>query len=104
MSSSSGWGRNGRAGRRERPRPSTRGIGRSRASLTGYRNEEETMTTETGQGFMLNRRRLLTLTATGVSAAALGAFSGVRSARAADTIRWVSPRGTIEVLDDYAYW
>jgi len=28
----------------------------------------------------------------------------MRGARAADTIRWVSPRGTIEVLDDYPYW
>ena len=53
---------------------------------------------------MMNRRRLLTLTATGVSAAALGAFSGATTARAADKIRWVSPRGTIEVLDDYPYW
>src|ERR1700753_1706344 len=50
----------------------------------------------------MNRRRLLTLTASGVSVAALGGFGG--AARAADTVRWVSPRGTIEVLDDYPYW
>ncbi|MFZ0207833.1 MAG: ABC transporter substrate-binding protein [Roseiarcus sp.] len=62
------------------------------------------MTKQTGQSLMMNRRRLLTLTATGVSAAALGAFSGATTARAADKIRWVSPRGTIEVLDDYPYW
>jgi len=38
-----------------------------------------------------------------VSATALGTFAG-RSARAAELVRWVSPRGTIEVLDDYPYW
>jgi NitT/TauT family transport system substrate-binding protein len=54
--------------------------------------------------FMIGRRRLLTLTAAGVSAAAIGGFGAIRHARAADTVRWVSPRGTIEVLDDYPYW
>jgi NitT/TauT family transport system substrate-binding protein len=54
--------------------------------------------------FMIGRRRLLTLTAAGVSAAAIGGFGTIRHARAADTVRWVSPRGTIEVLDDYPYW
>ena len=54
--------------------------------------------------FSINRRRLLTLTAAGVSALSLGTVGGTRSARAADTVRWVSPRGTIEVLDDYPYW
>ena len=62
------------------------------------------MTTETGQRSMMNRRRLLTLTATGVSAAAFGALSRPTPAYAADTVRWVSPRGTVEVLDDYPYW
>ena len=51
----------------------------------------------------MDRRRLLTLTAAGVSMATLGRF-GVGTAYAADTIRWVSPRGTLEVLDDYPYW
>src|SRR5215210_3143110 len=51
----------------------------------------------------MDRRRLLTLTAAGVSMATLGRF-GVGTAHAADTIRWVSPRGTIEVADDYPYW
>jgi NitT/TauT family transport system substrate-binding protein len=54
--------------------------------------------------FMIGRRRLLTLTAAGVSAAAIGGFASVQRARAAETVRWVSPRGTIEVLDDYPYW
>ncbi len=53
---------------------------------------------------MIGRRRLLTLTATGVSALTLGSLAGTRPARAADMIRWVSPRGTVEVLDDYPYW
>jgi NitT/TauT family transport system substrate-binding protein len=53
---------------------------------------------------IIDRRRLLTVTAAGVSALALGSLAGMRQARAADTIRWVSPRGTIEVLDDYPYW
>jgi NitT/TauT family transport system substrate-binding protein len=53
---------------------------------------------------MIGRRRLLTLTAAGVSAFTLGGVTGSRQARAAETVRWVSPRGTIEVLDDYPYW
>ena len=52
---------------------------------------------------MIGRRRLLTLSATGITAAALGGL-GSPEAHAADTIRWVSPRGTVEVLDDYPYW
>ena len=58
----------------------------------------------TGNDLLMSRRRLLTLTASGVSVAALGALGGATSAYAADTVRWVSPRGTIEVLDDYPYW
>jgi NitT/TauT family transport system substrate-binding protein len=50
---------------------------------------------------MIGRRRLLSLTAAGVTATA---FGGVRLANAAETVRWVSPRGTVEVLDDYPYW
>ena len=53
--------------------------------------------------FRLNRRRFLA--ATGASAVALGAGLSPRPAGAvAGTVRWVSPRGTIEVLDDYPYW
>jgi NitT/TauT family transport system substrate-binding protein len=54
-------------------------------------------------GMPIDRRRLLTLTAAGVSVAALNSF-GMGRAYAADAIRWVSPRGTLEVLDDYPYW
>lgn len=53
---------------------------------------------------MISRRRLLSLTAAGVSVAAIGGLRGVDRAYAADKVRWVSPRGTIEVLDDYPYW
>lgn len=53
---------------------------------------------------LIGRRRLLTLTAAGVTATAFGGLAGSRQARAADTVRWVSPRGTVEVLDDYPYW
>ncbi len=53
---------------------------------------------------MIGRRRLLTLTAAGVSTLAVGGFAVTRPALAADKIRWVSPRGTVEVLDDYPYW
>jgi NitT/TauT family transport system substrate-binding protein len=55
-------------------------------------------------GFVMNRRRLLTLTAAGISATAIGGLGHMRRARAAEVVRWVSPRGTIEVLDDYPYW
>ncbi|MDP1732044.1 MAG: ABC transporter substrate-binding protein [Devosia sp.] len=52
----------------------------------------------------IGRRRLLQLTAAGVTLSALGL--GARSAFGQDAapIRWVSPRGTLEVLDDFAYW
>jgi NitT/TauT family transport system substrate-binding protein len=58
--------------------------------------------TRTG-GAMIDRRRLLSLTVAGISVVALGSLS-IGSAFAADPIRWVSPRGTLEVLDDYPYW
>jgi NitT/TauT family transport system substrate-binding protein len=62
------------------------------------------MSTDRKGNVMIDRRRLLTLTAAGISVSAIGSFGSVRPAYAADTVRWVSPRGTIEVLDDYPYW
>jgi len=53
---------------------------------------------------MMGRRRFLTLTSAGVAATTFGNLAGVRQAHAAETVRWVSPRGTVEVLDDYPYW
>ena len=52
---------------------------------------------------VMSRRRLLSLTAAGVTISTLG-LPNIRQAHAADMVRWVSPRGTIEVLDDYPYW
>jgi NitT/TauT family transport system substrate-binding protein len=51
---------------------------------------------------VMSRRRLLSLTAAGVTISTLG-LPNIRQAHAADMVRWVSPRGTIEVLDDYPY-
>ncbi len=53
--------------------------------------------------YTIGRRRLLALSGAGLSALALG-ITGSPVAFAKDTIRWVSPRGSIEVLDDYPYW
>jgi NitT/TauT family transport system substrate-binding protein len=53
----------------------------------------------------LHRRRFLEVSGTGVIAVTLGPSLWPRRARAVEgTVRWVSPRGTIEVLDDYPYW
>lgn len=52
-----------------------------------------------------NRRRFLQATGAGVSAIALSSSLWPGRAHAVSgTVRWVSPRGTIEVLDDYPYW
>jgi len=48
----------------------------------------------------LGRRTFLQVTGGGIAALALGS----RGASAAGPVRWVSPRGTLEVLDDYPYW
>lgn len=53
---------------------------------------------------MMDRRRVLTISAAGVTALALGPVLVPTRARAAEAVRWVSPRGTVEVLDDYPYW
>src|SRR5262249_28527041 len=55
----------------------------------------------TNPRIQLSRRRLLTTTATGVAALSLGVGALLpRAAQAVTgTVRWVSPRGTIEVLD-----
>ena len=55
----------------------------------------------------VSRRYFLQVTAAGaVTATALGAGGFIRPARAAayDKFTWISPRGTLEVLDDYGYW
>ncbi|MDN2568480.1 ABC transporter substrate-binding protein [Aquibium sp. A9E412] len=55
----------------------------------------------------VSRRYFLQVTGAGVvTASALGVPGMVRGARAEpyDTFTWISPRGTLEVLDDYPYW
>ena len=53
----------------------------------------------------LTRRRLLQVSAAGV--VSVGALGRMRAANAAGYDRaftWISPRGTLEVLDDYGFW
>lgn len=52
----------------------------------------------------LDRRQVLRISAGGATALAFGGAFIPRAAHAADAVRWVSPRGTVEVLDDYPYW
>ena len=54
----------------------------------------------------MSRRTFLQVTASGAVVAATAGSSMLlpRSAQAADTFTWLSPRGTLEVLDDYPYW
>jgi NitT/TauT family transport system substrate-binding protein len=54
---------------------------------------------------MISRRRLLQVTAAGISVSAFGmGAAGSALAEEEITVRWVSPRGTLEVVDDFAYW
>ena len=53
-------------------------------------------------GLPFTRRRLLTATAAGVSVMTLGPAG--RALAQGEAVRWVSPRGTLEVVDDWAYW
>ncbi len=51
----------------------------------------------------LTRRRLLQVTAGGVVVSGLGVPRSLAEPYDG-TFTWISPRGTLEVLDDYAYW
>ena len=66
---------------------------------------KELKTSPKGLG-LLNRRKFLQVTGTGAVVASTIGGSGylTRPAHAADTFTWISPRGTLEVLDDYPYW
>jgi NitT/TauT family transport system substrate-binding protein len=55
-------------------------------------------------GLTGSRRWFLEVTGAGVSAVALGSMWPRAAGAVEGTVRWVSPRGTIEVLDDYPYW
>ena len=53
---------------------------------------------------MMNRRTFLQVSAAGVVTATALGRSGTASAEAYSKFTWISPRGTLEVLDDYPYW
>ena len=55
-------------------------------------------------GLTGSRRWFLEVTGAGVSAVALGSMWPRAAGAVEGAVRWVSPRGTIEVLDDYPYW
>jgi NitT/TauT family transport system substrate-binding protein len=50
----------------------------------------------------LSRRRMLQISAAGVALSAIG--MNTRAFAQGAPIRWVSPRGSLEVVDDFAYW
>ena len=53
----------------------------------------------------LTRRRLLQVSAAGVvSASNIGLMRSAHAASYDGPFTWISPRGTLEVVDDYAYW
>lgn len=54
----------------------------------------------------MDRRKFLQVTGSGaVAVSSFGAAALMpRAAHAADPFTWISPRGTLEVLDDYPYW
>jgi NitT/TauT family transport system substrate-binding protein len=54
--------------------------------------------------FAVSRRRFLSTAGGAVVAGAGLGLGRVPALAAARAVRWVSPRGTVEVLDDYPYW
>lgn len=50
----------------------------------------------------ITRRRLLQITSAGIAVSALGL--NARALAQNNTVRWVSPRGSLEVVDDFGYW
>jgi len=57
-----------------------------------------------GNKSMVSRRRLLQITAGGVVLSGLGMPRAVRAEGYEGPFTWISPRGTLEVLDDYGFW
>lgn len=55
-------------------------------------------------GPMMSRRRLLQVTAGGVAVSTLGLPRMASAAGYDHPFTWISPRGTLEVLDDYGFW
>ncbi|MGI9355320.1 MAG: ABC transporter substrate-binding protein [Rhizobiaceae bacterium] len=64
------------------------------------------MTIKNIESRRVDRRTFLRVTGAGAVVATTLGGSGLlsRTAHAADPITWISPRGTLEVLDDYGYW
>jgi NitT/TauT family transport system substrate-binding protein len=64
------------------------------------------MKTRNGNSKPISRRTFLQVTGTGAVVASTigGSIMQPGMARAAEPITWISPRGTLEVLDDYGYW
>jgi NitT/TauT family transport system substrate-binding protein len=60
------------------------------------------MNATSANAFPITRRRLLTATAAGVALTTIGPAG--RALAQQGPVRWVSPRGTLEVVDDWAYW
>jgi NitT/TauT family transport system substrate-binding protein len=75
-------------------------IGKKSASQTG----RTTMTVGRTPRTNISRRRLLVASVTGMAAVSLAGLFTRPAQAVSGTVRWVSPRGTIEVLDDYPYW
>lgn len=63
------------------------------------------MTTKFTDSLPMSRRYFLQVTGAGVvTATALGGSALRASAAPYEKFTWISPRGTLEVLDDYPYW
>ena len=70
-------------------------------------NQLDTLIERFAAGSITRRGLVKGAAALGISGAALQALqrSNIVVAQPAEnSVRWVSPRGTIDVLDDYAYW
>src|SRR5690606_18349258 len=97
---SSSSGRNGQVGRHE-----------CRQAWPHETRMTEQSGVESGRAKMtklqsgMSRRYFLQVTGSGlVTATALGGSALQARAEPYDTFTWISPRGTLEVLDDYPYW
>jgi NitT/TauT family transport system substrate-binding protein len=68
--------------------------------------KEVIMTIKNENSKQISRRTFLQVTGTGavVASSLGGSILRPSEALAADPITWISPRGTLEVLDDYGYW
>ena len=54
--------------------------------------------------FLINRRKFIAATAGGIAVSSIGGLSPALAGGYDKAFRWISPRGTLEVVDDYAFW